>query len=96
MTPGLAAFTGVTLLLTLTPGVDTLLVTRSTLRDGRWAALLTTLGIATGPPSTPSCPRSGCPRCSPALRRCSRRSSSPEPAVGQAGDFPPNPEESHR
>jgi RhtB (resistance to homoserine/threonine) family protein len=42
------AFTVVALLLTLTPGADTALVLRTTVRSGRRAALLCTLGICSG------------------------------------------------
>ncbi len=42
------AFTGIALILTLTPGADTVLVMRSVLLRGRWAGLLATLGICSG------------------------------------------------
>jgi len=42
------AFTGIALLLTITPGADTMLVIRSVLARGQRAGLLTTLGICCG------------------------------------------------
>jgi RhtB (resistance to homoserine/threonine) family protein len=42
------AFTGIALLLTLTPGADTMLVIRSVLARGRRAGFLTVLGICCG------------------------------------------------
>lgn len=42
------AFTGVALLLTITPGADTMLVLRSVLARGPRAGILTTLGICCG------------------------------------------------
>lgn len=42
------AFAGVALVLTLTPGADTMLVIRSVLARGRRAGLLTTAGICSG------------------------------------------------
>jgi threonine/homoserine/homoserine lactone efflux protein len=44
----LASFAVVAGLLTVTPGLDTALVLRSSLRDGRRAALLTALGVNAG------------------------------------------------
>src|SRR5688500_4479092 len=48
MDPQGVAFLSITALLTITPGADTALVTKNTLTHGRWAAFLTTLGIAAG------------------------------------------------
>jgi threonine/homoserine/homoserine lactone efflux protein len=42
------AFTVVAAALTLTPGADTVLVIRNVLRGGRWAGVVTTLGITSG------------------------------------------------
>ena len=42
------AFTGIALLLTITPGADTMLVMRSVVARGQRAGLLTTLGISSG------------------------------------------------
>ncbi len=46
--PALLGFTIASALLTITPGVDTLLVLRTAAMDGRRPALFATLGIATG------------------------------------------------
>lgn len=46
--PQVLAFIGVAALLTITPGADTMLVLRSVLAHGRWAGILTTLGIVSG------------------------------------------------
>ena len=42
------AFTGIALLLTITPGPDTMLVMRSVVARGQRAGLLTTIGICSG------------------------------------------------
>jgi threonine/homoserine/homoserine lactone efflux protein len=46
--PMIIAFTGVALLLTLTPGADTLLVVRSVISRGQRAGFMAMLGISTG------------------------------------------------
>lgn len=41
-------FAGVTVAMTMTPGLDTVLVVRQTLRSGRWAGLSAALGVCLG------------------------------------------------
>jgi RhtB (resistance to homoserine/threonine) family protein len=48
MDPHILMFLGLAVVLTITPGADTALVTKNTLSHGRPAALATTLGISTG------------------------------------------------
>ncbi len=48
--PALIAFVGIAALLTILPGVDMALVAKVTLREGRRAAFLTSLGISCGLP----------------------------------------------
>ena len=42
------AFIGVAFILTITPGPDTMLVLRSTLARGRWAGIITMIGVVSG------------------------------------------------
>ena len=46
MTVHLMSFTGLCLLITITPGLDTAVVVRSTMKSGRSAGMRTALGCA--------------------------------------------------
>src|SRR5437763_12345635 len=48
MSSHLLAFTGVVVLITLVPGIDTALVTRNVVARGRRAGIITALGTSTG------------------------------------------------
>src|SRR5262249_8010917 len=48
MSSQLLAFVGVCILITVTPGIDTALVTRNVVARGRWAGIETSLGTSCG------------------------------------------------